>query len=141
MKDLSARLEALRKRCGLSYQEIALRSGVSISTVRRIFSGESDLRTILNLRDILKAMDCRWGDLDDESTNKSVQREQAPPIIQVNGISEEEYQERLKPYLQHLDDLTRSRRLLFRCCCVLVIFIVAILVFDIVNPGIGFVRT
>lgn len=43
MNNLPERLQALRQACGLSYQDISIKSGVSLSTVRRIMLGQSEL--------------------------------------------------------------------------------------------------
>ena len=139
MNRISERLRDLREASGLSYQEIAAKSGVSLSTVRRLMLGQLDLRSLQNLIDVLAAMGCKLSDLE-EGTEEPPVTEKAEPAAPVIGITEKEFEERLKPYVQQIEDLKRSRTKLFRCCCFLVVFLMAVLVFDLLNPGIGFFR-
>ena len=62
---LCNRLAAMKERCGLSKQQIAEKSGVPLSTVMRVFSGQTDNPTFHTVVDIIKVMGGSLNELED----------------------------------------------------------------------------
>ena len=59
------KLTAMKEKCGLSKQQIAAKSGVPLSTVMRVFSGQTDNPTFHTVVDIVNAMGGNLNELQD----------------------------------------------------------------------------
>ena len=143
MQRLAARLRKLRDENGITNKDIVERTGLSDSTVRRLFNGEGPSPILETLLAVLRAMNCKLSDLDDdgvpESGSPKVSSGSSPAEKPMMSI--EDMEQWAAPYKRHIEDLQRSRRKLFIACCVLVSFIFVILLVDLCNPMIGFLRT
>lgn len=117
-------LVALKEARKLTNQQIADLSGVPLSTVTRIFNGQTDNPSFQTIADIVTALD---GSLDEIMGLKK------PEIPEENDKLILLYQETLK-------NRERSIQKLFVCLCAMIAFVLFILVFDMLNGHIGYVR-
>lgn len=143
MEELAARLCKLRDERGLTIPDIARKSGLSESTVWRLFNGKAASPNLQTLLDVLKAMDCTLADLRDDGApgGESPKAEPTSPSSEKSAMDTVDLEQLIAPYQQHIEDLQQSRKKLFIACCVLVSFVLAILLIDLCNPAIGFLRT
>jgi len=126
-KMITEKLTELKERSALTNQQISEISGVPLSTVTRIFSGQTDNPSFQTISDIVNAM---GGSLDEivGNSNKPQVNEQNPT-------------ERLiKLYQLSLAHKNKWIRILFICLCIMVSIMMIVLLFDIFNPNIGFVK-
>lgn len=126
---LSDQLKALKNQKNLTAQEIADRAGVPISTVNKILSGQTDNPGFRVTCDIIKAM---GGSVDELIGNVQARRPVDHSVEAMARI--------IGPYKEAIDTKNRWIYRLFVFCCVLVAVIVIVLLFDLFNPSIGWVR-
>lgn len=120
---IRVQLREMKEKCGYSNKKIAELSGVSLPTVNRIMSGQTDVPNFQTVCDLVIAM---GGSLDELAGIPP------KPIIQDEG-SIEIYKGMLKE-----KDIWLKR--LFVITCTLVVVLVGVLIFDVTHPLIGFIR-
>lgn len=124
---ITEKLTELKERSALTNQQISDISGVPLSTVTRIFSGQTDNPSFQTISDLVDAM---GGSLD-EITGKPAKPKS----------NEQDPNERLIQFYQlSLAHKNKWIRTLFICLCTMVVIMMIILMFDIFNPNIGFVK-
>lgn len=64
-------LAARKKELGISYEDLALRSGVPVDTLKKIFTGRVKAPGFESIRDITYAMDMSLSDLDERIAEDS----------------------------------------------------------------------
>lgn len=129
LKMITEKLTELKEKSALTNQQIADLSGVPLSTATRIFSGQTDNPSFQTISDIVNVM---GGSLDEIV---GVNKKTPTPITPDNP------QERLiKFYQDALSHKNKWIKTLFICLCTLVAVMMIILLFDIFNPNIGFVK-
>lgn len=117
------RLLELKNSRKLTNQQISDLSGVPLSTVTRIMSGQSE-GNFQTICDIVKALD---GSLDDiVGIKKPSTEERTNPLIEL--------------YQNTLNEKNKWIKTLFFCLCGIVCVILFILIYDITNGNIGYVR-
>lgn len=120
---LAHRLVQLKEKSGLTNQQIVDKSGVPLSTVTRILNGQTDNPSYRNVADIVIAMK---GSLDD--------------IEGIEHPEEKTPDKVLELYERTIDQKNRYIKFLFITCVVLMSVIIIVLLIDILNGNIGFVR-
>ena len=90
------RLRELRLKTGMSYQQVAAKSGYPESTVTRIFSGKTPNPTIATVIAMWKAMGGKATDLFDDTVKVDVVSE--TPQVVVPQIDERLYNEIINIY-------------------------------------------
>lgn len=120
---IRVQLREMKEKCGYSNKKIAEISGVSLPTVNRIMSGQTDVPNFQTVCDLVIAM---GGSLDELAGIPP------KPIVQDEG-SIEIYKGMLKE-----KDIWLKR--LFVITCTLVVVLVGVLIFDVTHPLIGFIR-
>lgn len=134
----------MKERSHLTNQQIAELSRVPLGTVNRIMAGQTDNPSYLNLRDIVLAMGGTMDELGEPHTLTSEKNK-------TNGDTEPmdaSYIDKLisvyQQSLTHKDNVIKEKnswiRTLFICLIILVGIFVGIALFDIFNPGVGYVR-
>lgn len=117
-------LLALKEARKLTNQQIADLSGVPLSTVTRIFNGQTDNPSFQTITDIVTAL---GGSLDEIMglTKPEVPQETDKLILL---------------YQETLHNRERSIRKLFACLCSVIAIVLFILIFDMLNGNIGYLR-
>mgnify|MGYP001081034828 CR=1 FL=1 len=161
------KLRQLKKKSHMTNQQIAEKSNIPESTVARIFSGKTPNPTIATVISMTRAMGGSVADLlitgtEDELSEiseaemqdcgKEVAVDKSPAIsefgsdVQVPRQAESPaacdkiYEEIIELYRIEMKkkDVCISR--LFWCMAGIMLFILFVLIFDILNPGFGFVK-
>lgn len=117
------RLVQLKEKSGLTNQQIADKSGVPLSTVTRVFNGQTDNPNYQTVANIVIAMK---GSLDD--------------IEGIERPCEETPDKVIELYERSIAQKNQYIKLLAIVCIALVSIIVTVLLIDILNGNIGFVR-
>ena len=132
---LIKKLQELKSEKHMTIQEISEKSGVPSSTVSRIFSGQTDNPSFQNICDIVNAMegsmDELWGNIN---TVFNEENDAALTIIK------EQYQKRLEDKDLEIKRWMQLFRRVAFAFIILVGIIVALLIFDIINPKMGYVK-
>ena len=132
------RLKALKAKCGKSISQIAKECDVPESTVTRILSGKTPNPTVATVIAMYKAMGGTAADVFDDTVKVDVVSE-APQVV-VPTIDERLYNEVIGIY----KDLLKSKdiwiKILFGLVSILVFFVIAIVIIDLLHGGIGYVR-
>lgn len=127
---IRVQLQEMKKKSGLSNKEISEKSGVSLSTVNRIMSGQTDVPSYQTICDLVLAMD---GSLDELAGIKS------KTVAQDVG-SDEVYLQIIKDKNRIIVDKDRWIKRLFFISCFLVLTLLGLLIFDYTHPMTGFFR-
>lgn len=124
MLELEHRLNKLKEEKGLTSKELAEASGVPLPTVNRILSGQTPdpgYSTVCRLLDVLGATD------DDKKTFEE-------------SSNVEQYKSMIALYERGLAQRNKWIKLLAGVFIGIVAVVVVVLVVDILNPNMGFVR-
>lgn len=121
---IRVQLREMKEKCGYSNKKIAELSGVSLPTVNRIMSGQTDIPNFQTVCDLVIAMGGSLDELAGIQPKQPVQNEGSAEIYK--GIIKEK-------------DAWIKR--LFVISCILGIVLISFLIFDITHPYIGFLRT
>lgn len=130
MRMINAQLQEMKKKSGMSNKDIAEKSGISLSTVNRIMSGQTDIPNYQTICDLVIAM---GGSLDELAGIEKVGGSQ-------NGGSPEVYLAIIKDKDRIIAEKNAWLKRLFIVSCVLMAVIIGILIFDYTHPMIGFFR-
>ena len=130
MRIINANLKEMKKKSGMSNKDIAEKSGISLSTVNRIMSGQTDIPNYQTICDLVIAM---GGSLDELAGIEKVGGSQ-------NGGSPEVYLAIIKDKDRIIAEKNAWLKRLFIVSCVLMAVIIGILIFDYTHPMIGFFR-
>ena len=120
---IRVQLREMKEICGYSNKKIAELSGVSLPTVNRIMSGQTDVPNFQTVCDLVIAMDGSLDELAGIQPKPTAQDEGSVEIYR--GIIKEK-------------DIWIKR--LFIISCTLVVVLVSVLIFDITHPLIGFIQ-
>ena len=142
MNEVVSRLKEMKTGLGISNKELSDMSGVPIGTVNRVLAGRVEAPNLQTIRDMVRAM---GGSLDAvcglTAANKEPagadEREKSPEA----GISPDAvhaYSVLLAEREKEIQLKDRWLKWLFITCCVLGGLLVGVLIFDLVNPTIGF---
>ncbi len=159
---ICSRLLQLKQKSDLSYQAIADASNIPLSTVKRIFAGKTDTLGFHMLFDLVAAM---GGTMEAFLDVVPSPRETAAPVAVEKSSVEERvtvasahadedknevaqshletvriYQELVLSYKVSLAKNQKWLMRMFIVSIVLVIGIIAILLYDVFTPGIGYIR-
>lgn len=120
---IRVQLREMKEKCGYSNKKIAELSGVSLPTVNRIMSGQTDIPNFQTVCDLVIAM---GGSLDELAG------------IQPKPKAQDERTEEI--YKAMLKEKNTWLKRLFIITCALAVVLVSVLLFDITHPLIGFIR-
>ena len=136
---LHTKLAAMKARCGLSKQQIADKSGVPLSTVMRVFSGQTDNPTFHTVHDIVKAMGGSLNELDDVQPPPTP--EKVPEkVLEMYETQVHQYETQIQQYEQQAKQKDKWMKFLFIACASLTAILVGILLLDVLNGNIGYFR-
>ena len=125
---LSTQLKLLKEKRKLTNQQLSDLSGVPVGTINRILSGQTDNPSFQTVCDMVMAM---GGSLDELAG------------IQTPGGGEPSpraSQEILSLYEAMIESKNKWLHRLFVCCCVLTLVLIFLVIFDLMNPSVGFFR-
>lgn len=152
------RLRAMKEKSDMTYQEIAIRSKVPESTVTRIFSGKTLNPTITTVSAIVTAMGGDLSDLFDKKvlvdldpkSDEVIQVQEPftqvknpdanPETYKMETISIEHHREVVEMYQRAVNKKDRWMRNMAIALCALVALILFVLIFDMFNGDIGYIR-
>lgn len=117
-------LKELKESCKLTTKQISNLSGVPESTISRILSGQTDNPTFDSVCAIVKAMGGSLDKLTEIHTDSHA--EAASPLLAL--------------YEKVIAEKNWYIKVLIGICCALVAVLVFLLIFDIANGSVGFVR-
>ena len=117
---LSTQLKLLKEKRKLTNQQLSDLSGVPVWTINRILSGQTDK---------VMAMD---GSLDE-----LVGIQQEIPQAEKKARASQEI---LSLYEAMIESKNKWLHRLFVCCCVLTLVLIFLVIFDLMNPSVGFFR-
>ena len=122
-------LKVLKNKKNLTNQELSDLSGVPIGTINRIMAGQTDNPSFQTVCDIVIALD---GSLDELAGIKlPVEKEDNSAALNTETI---------RIYRQLISTKDKWIHRQFICLCLLVLFILAVLMIDLLNPSVGFFR-
>lgn len=116
-------LKRLKEKRNLTTNQIAELSGIPASTISRIFSGSTDNPSFQTVCDVVIAMN---GSLDELTGIKQERKKEVDPLF--------------KLYEKIISDKSKWIYRLFVVCCIMVSVFVFFVIFDTLNPTIGYVR-
>ena len=123
------RLKELKEKTGFTNSQLSTLSGVPLGTINRILSGQTDNPSYQTVQDLVIAMGSTMDDFAG-----LIGKSSAPEENSVN------YQIMTEFYERAISQKNKWISRLFAICCVLGAVIVAMLLFDIFNGSIGFLR-
>ncbi len=122
-------LKALKLKKNLTNQELSDLSGVPVGTINRIMANQTDNPSFQTVCDIVIALDGSLDELAGIRPKKDNEAENAKYTPEIEAI-----------YKQMIHSKDKWIFRLFVFSCVIVAFIVFLLIFDLLNPNIGFFR-
>lgn len=124
------KMQALKDETKMTYQDIADKSGVPLSTVKRIFSGRTPDPGVTTVIAIVEAM---GGSADDI---------QSTPSDSNDGeyISPKSIEQLCAVYERSLRDKNRLIKAQFITIVAMIAVLLFFLIWDLCNPNIGFIR-
>ena len=125
----SDHLKALKLKKNLTNQELSDLSGVPVGTINRIMANQTDNPSFQTVCDIVIALDGSLDELAGIRPKKDSEAENAKYTPEIEAI-----------YKQMIHSKDKWIFRLFVFSCVIVAFIVFLLIFDLLNPNIGFFR-
>lgn len=118
----------LRENSGLSVSDVAARSGVPLTTVKRFFRGDTKNPGFLQVCQIIRALDA------DVDAVLETEAGQAPPG---SPPADERYCQQLQRDLNYERRAKHRWQIAFVALCVLVMLVMLV---DIFNPNLGYIR-
>ena len=122
-------LKALKLKKNLTNQELSDLSGVPVGTINRIMANQTDNPSFQTVCDIVIALDGSLDELAGIRPKKDSEAENAKYTPEIEAI-----------YKQMIHSKDKWIFRLFVFSCAIVAFIVFLLIFDLLNPNIGFFR-
>lgn len=151
MNEIATKLKTMKGSLGLSNKELSDLSGVPIGTVNRVMAGRVEAPNFQTIRDLVKAM---GGSLDEIAGSAPAAGEAPPEPEAAQAAGKPEQSEPSQPGMppeavraygvllqekqKEIDTKDRWLKRLFGVCCALMGIIIAVLVFDLLNPTMGF---
>lgn len=123
-------LREMKEKAGLSNKELAERSGLSLATVNRIMSGQTDVPNYQTVCDLVMAMGGSLDELAGIKRETIVQHE-----TQVDG-----YMAVIKDKNRIIAEKDRWIKILFFISLALMITFMGFLIYDYLHPMIGFIQ-
>ena len=127
---LATQLKLLKEKRGLTNQQLADLSGVPVGTVNRILSGQTDNPSFQTICDLVLAMD---GSLDELA---GIEKE--PDPAEAKGKVSHDL---IHLYEKMIDHKNHWIHRLFVLSCLLASIFIFLVIFDLMNPAMGFVRS
>lgn len=124
------KMQALKDETKMTYQDIADKSGVPLSTVKRIFSGRTPDPGVTTVIAIVEAMGGSANDI------------QSTPLNSDDGehISPKSIEQLCAVYERSLRDKNRLIKAQFITIVAMIAVLLFFLIWDLYNPNIGFIR-
>ena len=132
------KLQALMEKYGKGYKQLSKDSGVPEVTAKRIITGVTQKPSITDVIKLWKAMGGTAAELFDDNFKVDIAAE--TPQVVVPQIDEKLYNEILRIYKDSIKTKDMWIKILFGLVAVLVVFIIAVCIVDILHGGIGYVR-
>lgn len=127
---LLKKMQELKDETKMTYQDIADKSGVPLSTVKRIFSGQTPDPGYTSIISIIEAMGGSAEDIKGNNTS-----------AQTNSFVSRQSVERLCSVYEHsLSDKNKLIKALLIIILSMMSVFIFLLVWDLCNPNIGFFR-
>lgn len=123
---LHKKLQELKDKSGMSYQDISDESGVPLPTVKRIISGQTSDPGYSSVIAIVKALN---GSIDD-----------IQEVMQENSRSAATTQKMCSVYEQNIHEKNQLIKFLLIISISMTAIFIFLLVWDFLNPSIGFFR-
>lgn len=123
---LHKKLQELKDKSGMSYQDISDESGVPLPTVKRIISGQTSDPGYSSVIAIVKALN---GSIDD-----------IQEVMQENSHSASATQKMCSVYEQNIHEKNQLIKILLIISISMTAIFIFLLVWDFLNPSIGFFR-
>lgn len=127
---IRVQLREMKEKSGLSNKELAERSGISLPTVNRIMSGQTDIPNYQTVCDLVMAM---GGSMDELA---GIQRKPAPE----QETSAEGYMAVIRDKNRIIAEKDRWIKRLFFISLALLTILLSILIYDYLHPMIGFIQ-
>lgn len=122
---IRVQLKEMKEKKGLTNKQLAELSGVSLPTVNRIMSGQTDVPNYQTVCDLVMAM---GGSLDELAG------------IPLRSAERPEWAASSEMYIEAIKEKDRWIKRLFFISCALVIVLLGLLIFDYTHPMVGFIQ-
>lgn len=122
---IRAQLKEMKEKKGLTNKQLAELSGVSLPTVNRIMSGQTDVPNYQTVCDLVMAM---GGSLDELAG------------IPLRSTERPEWAASSEMYIATIKEKDLWIKRLFFISCALVVVLLGILIFDYTHPMVGFIQ-
>jgi transcriptional regulator with XRE-family HTH domain len=124
------KMQALKDETKMTYQDIADKSGVPISTVKRIFSGRTPDPGVTTVIAIVEALGGSADDIKGDSLNADNSEHISPKSVE----------QLCTVYERSLRDKNRLIKAQFITIVAMIAVLLFFLIWDLYNPHIGFIR-
>lgn len=132
---LLQKIQTLKDESKMSYQEIADKSGVPLSTVKRIFSGQTPDPGYTSVIAIIEAMGGSGEDLKADS-----EPEPSPAHKPADFVSRQSVERLCAVYEKSLKDKRKLIVALLTIVLTMTAIFIFLLIWDLLSPDIGFFR-
>lgn len=136
-------LKYLKTNGNFSWHDISTTSGLPEATIRKIFSGETaDPR----FETVVRLVSAMGGSLDKINAIEKVEKAEISEDSQIKALKalKEVYEERIKDIKQssveHIQSLKRDKKILIIAVCILSVFLIGALLFDLFVGSAGWLR-
>jgi len=127
---LLQKMQTLKDESQMSYQDIADKSGVPVSTVRRIFSGQTPDPGYTTVLSIIEAMGGSDEDVKDDTPDKP----------KIETVSRQSVERLCSVYEHSLSDKNKLIKALLIIILSMMAIFIFLLIWDLCNPNVGFFR-
>ena len=128
---LLQKIQTLKDESKMSYQDIADKSGVPLSTVKRIFSGQTPDPGYTSVIAIIEAMG---------GSDEDIKAESEPAHKPADFVSRQSVERLCSVYEKSLKDKRKLIVALLTIVLTMTAIFIFLLVWDLCNPNIGFFR-
>ena len=122
---ISVKLKALKDKKKITNQQLSDLSGVPLGTINRIMAGQTENPNFQTVCDLVKSME---GSLDELAGL-------TPPAQEESQILSRDV---IRVYEETIRNKDKWMYRIFICCCVLMLFVMGVMVYDLTNPMVGF---
>ncbi len=137
---LIQKMQNLKDESQMSYQDIADKSGVPVSTVRRIFSGQTPDPGYTTVLSIIEAMGGSDEDIKNDVSEQQRSDSDTPAQQKNDSVSRQSVERLCSVYERTIADKNKLIKALLIIVLSMTAIFIFLLVWDLCNPNIGFFR-
>lgn len=134
---MSDKLNILKENSGLTLEQISDKSNIPLGTVKRIFAGHTENPNILTVVDIVRALGGSLDDVLELVPRDSIAKEQKKETKSASDLYNEDL---ILLYKKMIVDKNRWIYILFGLLAIILTVTFIILIYDLFNPNMGYIK-